>query len=264
VSATPGERTGVRSPDGEVHVLAVRGVPEIRPGDDLAGLVGAALDAKGVRLQPFDVVVVAQKVVSKAEGRMVALGSVTPSARAHELAAATGADARLVEIVLSETVRLLRPGPVLVCETRHGLVCANAGVDMSNAAEGAMATLLPVDPEASATRLRAGWLERAGGGPLGVIVTDTFGRPFRLYGVNVAIGVAGMPALTPHAGERDATGYVVQHSELATADEIASAAELVMGKVDGVPMAVVRGLEWVGEGRASDLIRDSASDLFRT
>jgi coenzyme F420-0:L-glutamate ligase/coenzyme F420-1:gamma-L-glutamate ligase len=247
-------------------VRPVRGLPEVRPGDDLAGLVLDALTRSGPQLRPWDVLVVTHKVVSKAEGALVELGGVRPSAAAVELAERTGADPRLVEVVLGESRRVLRAAPgVLVCETAGGLVCANAGVDRSNVAgDGETVTVLPRDPDASAARLRAAWLEAAEGGPLGVIICDSFGRPFREAQVNVAIGVAGMPALTDHRGRPDSSGYLMAASVLATADEIASAAELVMGKVEGVPVAVVRGLRWDGEGRgAAELQRDPARDLFR-
>ena len=259
----PADRAGVHAPHGDIRVVAVRGVPEIHPGDDVAALIGDSLDASAIELRPYDVVVVAHKVVSKAEGRVVNVASVIPSPRAIELAESCGFDARHVEVILSESTRVLRAEHVLICETRHGLVCANAGVDLSNADSAGVATLLPLDPDASAVTLQQAWLRRASGGPLGVIVSDTFGRPFRQHGVNVAIGVAGMPAMTPHEGERDATGYAIHGSAIATADEVASAVELVMGKVDGVPAAVVRGLEWAGEGSGRELIRDPATDLFR-
>ena len=153
---------------------------------------------------------------------------------------------------------------MLVCETVHGLVCANAGVDRSNVGGGEHVTLLPVDADASASLLRDAWLPLCAGGPLGVVICDTFGRPFREAGVNVAIGVAGLPAITDYRGLPDVSGYVMRASALATADEIASAAELVMGKTDGVPVAVVRGLRWEGEGRgAGVLLRDPARDVFR-
>jgi coenzyme F420-0:L-glutamate ligase/coenzyme F420-1:gamma-L-glutamate ligase len=238
----------------------------VRPGDDLAALVLDALERWGLELRPWDVVVVTHKVVSKAEGALVDLGAVSPSAAAVELAERTGGDPRLVEVVLAESRRVLRAGPgVLVCETPSGLVCANAGVDRSNVLGAETVTLLPRDPDASAVRLRAAWLEAAGGAALGVIVCDSFGRPFRDAQVNVAIGVAGMPALTDHRGLVDTTGQLMNASVLASADEIASAAELVMGKVDGVPVALVRGLRWAGEGRGSaELQRDPERDLFRT
>jgi coenzyme F420-0:L-glutamate ligase/coenzyme F420-1:gamma-L-glutamate ligase len=225
----------------------------------------AALERSALELRPWDVVVVTHKVVSKAEGAVVDLETVTPSPAAVELAGVTGGDPRLVEVVLGETRRVLRSGPgVLVCETTGGLVCANAGVDRSNVPGGDSVTLLPRNPDASAVRLRDRWLRSAGGPELGVIICDSFGRPFREAQVNVAIGVAGMPALTDHRGRPDAAGQVMQASMLASADEIASAAELVMGKVDQLPVALLRGLRWEGEGRgSSELLRDPERDLFR-
>jgi coenzyme F420-0:L-glutamate ligase/coenzyme F420-1:gamma-L-glutamate ligase len=251
---------------GALAIHAVRGIPELRPGDDLAALVLAALDRSGLELRPWDVLVVTHKVVSKAEGALVDLDTVTPSAAAVELAERTGGDPRLTEVVLGETRRVLRASAgVLVCETLTGLVCANAGVDRSNVPGTETVTLLPRDPDGSAAGLRAPWLDAAGGGPLGVVVCDSFGRPFREAQVNVAIGVAGMPALTDHRGLVDTTGQLMSASVLASADEIASAAELVMGKVDGVPVALVRGLRWAGEGSGSaELQRDPAHDLFRS
>jgi coenzyme F420-0:L-glutamate ligase/coenzyme F420-1:gamma-L-glutamate ligase len=256
---------GVWMAADSLSVLPVRGIPEVSPGDDLAALVlrGCALSA--LTLQPWDVVVVTHKVVSKAEGCVVSLASVTPSARAAEIAALTDNDARLVEVVLAQSTRVLSALPgVLVCETVHGLVCANAGVDRSNVPGEDAVTVLPADPDASAASLRAAWLPACDGGPLGVVICDTFGRPFREAGVNVAVGVAGMPAVTDYRGLADAAGYVMRASALATADEIASAAELVMGKTDGVPVAVLRGLQWEGEGRgAGELQRDARRDVFR-
>jgi coenzyme F420-0:L-glutamate ligase/coenzyme F420-1:gamma-L-glutamate ligase len=245
---------------GALSVLPVRGIPEVRPGDDLAALV-----ASRVALAPWDVVVVTHKVVSKAEGQVVDLTGVVPSARAVTLAEETANDARLVEVILSQSTRILSALPgVLVCETVHGLVCANAGVDRSNVGGGELVTLLPRDADASASAVRSAWLPLCSGGPLGVVVCDTFGRPFREAGVNVAIGVAGLPAITDYRGLPDTSGYIMRASALATADEIASAAELVMGKTDGVPVAVVRGLRWDGEGRgAGELQRDPARDVFR-
>ena len=262
---------GVRRPAGgvwaagAVSVVGVRGIPVVRAGDDLAALVAGGLRVSGLALQPWDVVVVTHKVVSKAEGATVSLDSVVPSPSAVELAARTDNDARLVEVILGQTVRVLSALPgVLVCETAHGLVCANAGVDRSNVEGGDVVTLLPRDPDSSAAALRSAWLPSCSGGPLGVVICDTFGRPFREAGVNVAIGVAGMPSLTDYRGMGDTSGYLMRASALATADEIASAAELVMGKVDEVPVAVVRGLRWDGEGRgASELQRDAARDVFR-
>ena len=250
---------------GALEVHPVRGLPEVCPGDDLAALVLTAVERSGLDLRPWDVVVVTHKVVSKAEGALVDLGTVSPSAEAADYAERSGGDPRVVEVVLRESRRVLRVGVgVLVCETRTGLVCANAGVDRSNVPGTDTVTLLPRDPDASAAALRTAWLEHAGGGPLGVIVCDSFGRPFREAQVNVAVGVAGMPALTDHRGLPDTAGQLMQASVLATADEIASAAELVMGKVDAIPVALVRGLRWSGEGRGSaELQRDPERDLFR-
>ncbi|TMC48175.1 MAG: coenzyme F420-0:L-glutamate ligase [Chloroflexi bacterium] len=253
------------APVPSVSVLAVTGIPEIAPGDDLGAVVLAGLASAGLELRPWDVLVVTHKVVSKAEGAIVDLAGVVPSPQAIELASHVAGDPRLVEVILGETTRVLRAVPgVLVCETVHGLVCANAGVDRSNVGGGDTVTLLPRDPDRAAVRLRDAWLPRSGGGPLGVIVSDTFGRPFREAGVNVAIGVAGLPALTDYRGLPDTTGYLMAASALATADQIASAAELVMGKRERVPVALVRGLRWEGEGRgAGELIRDPARDVFR-
>ena len=253
---------------GSVSVIPVRGIPEVAPDDDLSVLIARAVASSGVAVAQWDVVVVTHKVVSKAEGRVLSLESVTPSPRALSIAARTGEDPRLVEVILGESTRVLTTLPgVLVCETVHGLVCANAGVDRSNVGGGEVVTVLPRDPDASAAALRAGWLALCGGGPLGVVVCDTFGRPFRDAGVNVAIGVAGMPAVTDYRGLPDTAGYVMRASALATADEIASAAELVMGKTDGVPVAIVRGLRWdesqVGGAGARALQRDPARDVFR-
>jgi coenzyme F420-0:L-glutamate ligase / coenzyme F420-1:gamma-L-glutamate ligase len=250
---------------GPVSLMPVRGLPEVVAGDDLGALVVRGLAVSGVFLLAWDVVVVTHKVVSKADGLVVDLPTVVPSARAVEIAARTDNDARLVEVILGQSTRVLTAVPgVLVCETVHGLVCANAGVDRSNVGGGELVTLLPPDPDASAALLRSAWLPLCEGGPLGVIVCDTFGRPFREAGVNVAVGVAGIPALTDYRGLPDAAGYVMRASALATADEIASAAELVMGKTQGVPVAVVRGLRWEGEGSgAVSLQRDPARDVFR-
>lgn len=236
----------------------------MKPGDDLAAQLRTAVQRLVQPLQPYDVIVVTHKVVSKAEGCVVDLATVRPSARALELARTGGNDPRLIEVVLGETVRVVRADPrVLVCETRHGLVCANAGVDRSNVTGGETVTILPRDPDGSAARLRAALLEDAAGGPLGVVLTDTFGRPFRLGGVNVAIGVAGMPVATDYTGLPDTTGYVLHAGLIGSADEIAAAAELVMGKTARVPAVRLRGLRWEGEGRASDLLRAVHEDVFR-
>jgi coenzyme F420-0:L-glutamate ligase/coenzyme F420-1:gamma-L-glutamate ligase len=228
----------------------------VREGDDLAALIAAA-----VELEDDDVVVVAQKVVSKAEGRLVRLEDVEPSPRARELAA--GEDPRKLEIVLREARRVVRKRPPLViAETRHGFVCASAGVDASNAPERGTLVLLPEDADASAARIR-GRLHALTGRIVGVLVTDSFGRAWRQGTTDVAIGAAGIEVLLDLRGVRDRVGYKLHATTIAVADEIAGAAELVMGKVDGVPGAVVRGLQLRGDGRARDLVMPADRDLFR-
>ena len=239
-----------------IEVLPVRGLPELREGDDLAALI-----AEHAQLEEGDVVVVAQKAVSKVEGRVVRLDDVEPSAQARELAGDT--DPRRLEVILRESVRLVRTRPPLViAETRHGFVCASAGVDESNAPEAGMLVLLPVDPDASAARLRDGLRERTGR-TVGVLVTDSFGRAWRQGTTDVAIGAAGVRVLQDLHGARDAVGYELHATVIALADEIAGAAQLVMGKLDGIPVAIVRGLEVAGDGRASELVMPTERDLFR-
>ncbi len=225
-------------------------------GDDLAALVAAAAE-----LEDGDVVVLAQKVVSKAEGRVVRLDDVEPSARARELAG--DEDARRIEVILRESARVVRSRPPLViAETRHGFVCASAGVDASNAPGEGFLVLLPEDPDASAERIRARLRELTGLN-VAVLVTDSFGRPWRQGTTDVAIGAAGLRVLLDLRGVRDRAGYELHATTIAVADEIASAAELVMGKVGGIPGAVVRGLSVAGEGRARDLVMPPERDLFR-
>jgi coenzyme F420-0:L-glutamate ligase / coenzyme F420-1:gamma-L-glutamate ligase len=237
-----------------LQVLPLEGMPEVREGDDLAGLIGEAAARIG-GLEPNDVLVVAQKVVSKAEGRVVRLADVEASDRARELAA--DHDPRQLEVILGEAVRVVRTRPPLViAETSHGFVCASAGVDHSNAGAPDTLILLPLDPDASARRLS----ERLG---VGVIVSDSFGRPFRQGTTDIAIGVAGLPPLLDLRGTRDSAGYELRTTAIAVADEIAGAAELVMGKTSGIPAAVVRGLELDGDGTARDLVMPAERDLFR-
>lgn len=239
----------------------VEGLPEIRAGDDLAALIVSALPEP---LRDRDVVVVAQKIVSKSEDRVVALSSVTPSERAERMAAESGKDPRALEIVLRESRSIVRwERGVLIAETRHGFVCANAGVDRSNAGAPDSVVLLPVDPDASAAKLRAGLGEMTGR-DLAVVITDTFGRAWREGHVNVAIGMAGMPALLRYMGQYDPEGYELRVTEIAVADEIAAAAELVMGKLDRHPVAILRGLEPPASGEtARTYVRPKERDLFR-
>jgi coenzyme F420-0:L-glutamate ligase / coenzyme F420-1:gamma-L-glutamate ligase len=240
----------------ELRVIPVRGLPELEEGDDLGALLAAA-----AAFELGDVLVVAQKAVSKVEGRVVQLDDVEPSARARELAG--DEDARRIEVILRESREVVRARPPLViAETRHGFVCASAGVDASNAKGPGTLVLLPLDPDASAGRLRARLLELTGV-ELGVVVSDSFGRAWRRGTTDVALGVAGLPALLDMKGRRDSVGYELHATEIAVADEIAGAAELVMGKTDGVPAAIVRGLALTGEGRGTDLVMPRERDLFR-
>lgn len=230
---------------GPLTVLPLAGLPEVGPGDDLAGLLADAALAGG--LEDGDCLVVTSKVVSKAEGRLVP-------------AAGEEGKARVVE---AEAVRVLRRrGDLVIAETRHGHVCANAGVDLSNVPDG-HAVLLPEDPDRSARRIRDVLLGR--GRTVAIVISDTFGRPWRNGVVDVALGVAGLRAVVDLRGTPDASGRDLQVTEVAVADEVAAAAELVMGKARGVPAAVVSGLDpaWLGDGSGRDLIRPVAEDLFR-
>ncbi|OLB23737.1 MAG: coenzyme F420-0:L-glutamate ligase [Actinobacteria bacterium 13_2_20CM_68_14] len=239
-----------------MRVIPVRGLPEVREGDDLAELIAAAAD-----LEDGDVVVVAHKVVSKAEGRVVRLAEVEPSAQARDLAA--DEDPRRLEVILRESARIVRTRPPLViAETRHGFVCASAGVDASNAPEADTVVLLPEDPDASAARLRDR-LRELTGADVAVIVSDSFGRAWRQGTTDVAIGCAGLRPLLDFHGERDAAGYELHATVIAVADELAGAAELVKGKLDGVPVAVVRGFDRRGEGTAREVVMPPERDLFR-
>jgi coenzyme F420-0:L-glutamate ligase/coenzyme F420-1:gamma-L-glutamate ligase len=246
----------LQSRQGELRVIPVRGLPEVREGDDVAALVAAA-----VELEPGDVVVVAHKIVSKAEGRVVRLDEIEPSPQARELAA--DEDPRRLEVILRESARLLRTRPPLViAETRHGFVCASAGVDASNAPEADTVVLLPEDPDASAARLRDR-LRELSGAAVAVIVSDSFGRAWRQGTTDVAIGCAGLRPLLDLHGERDSAGYELHATVIAVADELAAAAELVRGKLDRIPVAIVRGYAVGGEGAASELLMPRDRDLFR-
>jgi coenzyme F420-0:L-glutamate ligase/coenzyme F420-1:gamma-L-glutamate ligase len=245
---------------GELRVVPLRGIPELEEGDDLGALIADAAGRTG-GLDRDDVLVVAQKAVSKVEGRVVQLAGIEPSDEARELAGDT--DPRRLEVVLREARQVIRARPPLViAETRHGFVCASAGVDASNAKGPDTLVLLPVDPDASAAALRDTIHQRLGV-ELGVIVSDSFGRAWRRGTTDVALGVSGIAALVDLSGQRDATGYELHATEIAVADEIAGAAQLVMGKTDGIPAAIVRGLRLRGDGRGSDLVMPRERDLFR-
>jgi len=248
-----------------VQVLPIRGLPEIRTGDDLAALLAAAVLAPPVNgLQDGDVLVVTHKIVAKAEGCIVDLRTVEPSPFARMIAERWDKDARQVEVVLRETVRIVRMGHgVVICETRHGFVCANAGVDRSNAGAAETVLTLPVDPDRSARAIRDG-VGRQTDRQVAVVVSDTFGQAWRQGLVNVAIGCAGMRPLRDERDRVDAQGYTLRASVLSVADEVAAAAEMVMGKLERIPAAVVRGVVYErGEGSARELVRPPEQDLFR-
>jgi len=246
-----------------IQIFPLPGLPEIKPGDDLARLIAGCLRAQEFPIQPGDIGVVAQKIVSKAEGRVVRLDSIVPSERALEWAKAWDKDPRAVELVLRESKRIVRmERGVIISETRHGFVCANAGIDLSNAPEGT-AILLPLDPDASARALKDR-LDSTLKADVGVIISDTFGRAWREGLINVALGVAGLSPLIDYRGEKDSTGKILQATIIAFADELASAAELVMGKSDRIPVAIIRGAHSPSrEGSGRDLIRPAEKDLFR-
>ena len=251
---------------GEVTIIPVRGVGEVRPGDDVAAVLVEAFESQGKRFETGDVLVVTQKIVSKAEGRIVELTTVTPSAQALEIASVNGRDARQIEVALRETAKIVRldmQRGILISETRHGFICANAGVDGSNLAEATEVCMLPIDSDVSADGIRAGVRERTGA-EIAVIVSDTFGRPWRTGQTNVAIGISGMQAVHDYRGQTDSAGLVLVVTEIAVADELAAAAQLVTGKLDRVPAAVIRGYPFqAGEGRATHLVRAAKMDMFR-
>ena len=243
-------------------VWPVVGLPEVQAGDDLAAMIVAATATDP--LQDRDVVVVAQKIVSKSEGRVVALSTIEPSAQATQMAEEAGKDPRALEVVLRETKNIIRwERGVLISETHHGFVCANAGVDRSNAGAPDSVVLLPVDPDASARRSRAG-IRDLTGCDVSVLITDTFGRAWREGHMNVVIGMSGLPALQRYVGRFDPEGYELRVTEIAVGDEIAGTAELVMGKLDRVPVAIVRGIELEpADDTAQEYIRPKEKDLFR-
>ena len=249
----------------EIQVIGVRGIPEVKTGDDIVSLIAEA----GVQIEDGDILVVTQKIVSKAEGRVVRLADIKPSAAAFQLSSGSNRDPRLTEVILRETVRIVRmDGGNIICETRHGFKCANAGADASNVPGDDSVSLLPEDPDASAEKIRSG-IKRLLGKEVAVIISDSFGRPWREGAVNVAIGVAGMNPVVDYRGIDDAHGRPMQTTAMAVADELAAAAEIAMGKVDGIPVAIVRGYPYNPPPADSSLrgskalIRPAERDLFR-
>ena len=254
-----------------VQIIPVDGLPEIRPGDDLAAMIGDAITSSIGSLEPGDIIAITHKIVSKAEGALVDLRTVEPSPMAQNWAHLWDKDARQVEVVLRQAIRVVRmTRGLIVAETRHGFICANAGVDASNVAPDTV-TLLPEEPDRSAEDLRAALTRRflaewdGDDSPIGTIITDSFGRPWRNGIVNVAIGVAGIPALADYRGQHDPSGYELRASILAVADELAAAAELVMHKIAARPVAVIRGYQpqsTGGAGTARDLVMPEERNLF--
>jgi coenzyme F420-0:L-glutamate ligase/coenzyme F420-1:gamma-L-glutamate ligase len=247
-------------------LTALEGVPEVRAGDDLAATLFSALARTGITLATGDVLVIAQKIVSKSEGRIVALAGVRPSARALELAKITGKDARLLELVLAESTEVLRAKKdVIVVEHRLGYVMANAGIDQSNVDGGEeTALLLPLDPDASCQRLREALRDRTGS-DCAVVINDSFGRAWRNGVVGVALGVAGLPGLLDQRGTPDRFGRKLKITQIGVADELASAASLIMGQADeGYPAVHARGVPYTRrEGSVRELLRDRTMDMFR-
>lgn len=245
-----------------VQIIGLGGVPEVHAGDDLAAIIHAASSASP--LQAGDILVITHKVVSKAEGQLIDLATIEPSALALDWAAKWEKDPRQVEVVLRESRRIVKMDRgVMICETRHGFICANAGVDASNVPGENTVCLLPRDPDASAARLHATLAARLGFA-VPIIISDSFGRPWRNGIVNIAIGVAGMAPLADYRGQFDTEGREMHVSVLAIADEIASASELVTGKLDRRPLTIVRGYAWDAHaGTAADLVMDPTRDLFR-
>jgi coenzyme F420-0:L-glutamate ligase/coenzyme F420-1:gamma-L-glutamate ligase len=259
----------VNSPVADLRIFGLPGIPEIQPGDDIASMIGDAIESSGVGLEVGDILVVTHKIVSKSEGQLVDLRAIVPSQQAIDWAEQWGKDARQVEVVLRESKRIVKmERGVLIAETKHGFICANAAVDASNVAAETVC-LLPVDPDASAAKLRLAIGRRFGldeSYAPGVIVSDSFGRPWRQGIVNVAVGVAGMAPLADYRGQYDAAGYELHVSVLAVADELAAAAELVMNKLDAKPVVLIRGYQPATEtphGVGRDLVLDPARDLFR-
>ncbi len=247
-----------------IQIIELQKVPLIKQGDSLADVIVNAAKEQGFEIGEGDIVIIAQKIVSKAEGGVVQLNSVTPSLKAEEIAKTTGKDPRHIETILRETTKIVRQKEAhLIVETHHGFICANAGVDRSNVEDPESVTILPANPDKSAGEIRAR-IKQLTGVEVGVIISDTFGRAWRIGQVNVAIGVDGLQPVMDYRGSKDMFGYVLNVTQVAVADELASAAELVMKKSDGVPVAIIRGFKYVkGTGSARELLRPEQDDLFR-
>jgi coenzyme F420-0:L-glutamate ligase/coenzyme F420-1:gamma-L-glutamate ligase len=249
--------------DSDLRVTRLPGLPEIQVGDDLSDQIANAARKARLSFKNGDILVIAQKVVSKAEGAVASLATISPSSKALAIAERHKKDPRLVEVILQESRRLVRTDPVLICETHHGYVCANAGVDHSNVPGEDSVTVLPRDPDLSAKKLAAALLQRTRK-RIAVIISDTFGRAWRLGLTNVAIGAAGLPVLMDLRGTRDCHGKPLTATVLAVADELAAAAGLLMGKSEGAPVILIRGYRYKSLNEpATRIIRPAAEDLFR-
>lgn len=260
-SRSSAKKSSAANPD--LRLLRLPGLPEIRGGDDLSERITNAARKARLYFENRDVLVVAQKIVSKAEGAVVRLETIEPSPQAQSIAKRQKKDPRLVEVILNESRRLVRTDPVLIAETRHGYVCANAGVDHSNVPGDDTVTLLPRDPDQSAKNLAAALRKRTGK-RVAVIISDTFGRPWRLGLTNVAIGASGVPVLHDLRGTRDRDGKLLRATLLAVADELAAAAGLLMGKSQGFPVILIRGYRFKPSAEtAARIIRPASEDLFR-
>jgi coenzyme F420-0:L-glutamate ligase/coenzyme F420-1:gamma-L-glutamate ligase len=247
-----------------LSIFGIQGLPEITAGTDLAASISEAAQRTGSPLESGDILVITSKIVSKAEGRVVKMEDVVVSPFARQYAERTEKEPAIVELVLQESKRVVRQvGPIMITETRHGFICANAGIDQSSSGGHGLAVLLPIDPDASCARIRAAL--KARGLDVAVIISDTFGRPWREAQTDVAIGIAGMQPVTSYIGQVDPHGHEFRVQALCTADELAGAAELVKGNLSRVPAAVIRGLPWERDETATmqSIIRDSERDLFR-
>ncbi|HUO42538.1 MAG TPA: coenzyme F420-0:L-glutamate ligase [Methylomirabilota bacterium] len=247
-----------------IQILGIVNMPLVKPGDNIADQIVKAAKAESIEIQPNDIIVIAQKIVSKAEGNLIDLSTIHPSSLAETIAKTSGKDPRHVEVILRESTSIVRMrGPHLIVETSHGFICANAGVDRSNVGKEDSVVLLPIDPDKSAKMIQHR-ITQLTGANVGIVISDTFGRAWRNGQVNVAIGVAGLSPIVDYRGTQDMFGNQLSVTQIAMADELASAAELVMRKSDRIPVAIVRGVDYVKQdGSIRLLIRPREEDLFR-
>lgn len=242
--------------------IGLDNLPLIKEGDDLVEIINRAIDEKGIALEDEDIIAVTEKIVSKAEGRLLRLDSIAPSEEAERLGEKTGKDPRIVELILRESKEVLYAGEFVVVETKHGFICANAGIDQSNIEDG-FVKLLPEDPDASARKLREG-IEAKYGKRIGVLIMDSWGRPFRRGSIGVAIGASGIETLWDRRGEKDIFGRQLEVTRVALGDCLASAASLLMGEArEQVPVVIIKGVDFAGDGKAKDLLRGKEEDVFR-